>query len=243
MRRLALGPALSFALVLPACSAPDGLVDPADHDAFFVWAGVTPPPAAARARTIYLLAGEVRRDGRYVALRAVPRLGSGDVWLVVRVARLPWTPSVESRVLGELDRWAGQSRVAGLQIDFDASTRHLDRYATFLAALRQRLPARYRLSVTGLMDWSANADPAALAGLRGIVDEVVVQSYQGRHTIPGYEAYLRRMTRLPVPFRVAVVERGAWREAAWLRAAPNYRGTVVFLLPPVRPGTRLPGNR
>lgn len=226
-----------FALVpLAACGGQGNTVDPARYDAFYVWAGVDPPDAVARAKTVYLLAGEVRRDGSYVALRAMPRVRRAKVWLVVRAARIDWTPSLELRILAELDRWAARNDVAGLQVDFDAATKGLDRYAQFLGRLRQRLPARYGLSVTGLMDWSANADPAALAALQGVVDEVVVQSYQGRHTIPGYERYLARLARLPVPYRVAVVEGGQWTEPAGLRASPGYRGTVVFLLPPVRAG-------
>lgn len=218
-------------LLLPGCNAPEKGVDPAHYDSFFVWAGVTPPPAvAARARTLYLLAGEVRRDGRYVALRATPRVRGAGVWLVVRTAHLDWTPALEQRLFAELDRWAGANRVLGLQVDFDATTRGLDRYAGFLAELRRRLPPRYRLSVTGLMDWSANGDPAALAALRGVVDEIVVQSYQGRHTIPGYERYLAKLARVPVPFRVAVVQGGHWAEPAGLARAPYYRGTVVFLV-------------
>lgn len=233
MRRLAV-----FAgLLLASCQPAKRGLDPADYDAFFVWAGVTPGPVVTqRARTLYLLAGEVRRDGRYVALRATPRVPRAEVWLVVRTAHLDWTPALEQRIVAELDRWAASSRVAGLQVDFDASTRGLATYAAFLKALRQRLPQRYGLSVTGLMDWSANGDPAALAALKGVVDEVVVQSYRGRHTIPGYDAYLAKMARVPVRFRVAVVEGGDWREPPGLAASPNFRGTVVFLLPPAAPG-------
>lgn len=228
MRRLA---AFCGLLLVAACSAPDRGVDPARYDAFFVWAGVNPPPAvSARARTLYLLAGEVRRDGRYVALRATPQIRGAEVWLVIRAAHLDWSPALKRRILAELDRWAAGNRLAGLQVDFDASTRGLDRYATFLKDLRRDLPPQYRLSVTGLMDWSANGDPAALAGLKGVVDEIVVQSYQGRHTIPGYDRYLAKMARLPVPFRVAVVEGGEWIEPAGLAASPNYRGKVLFLL-------------
>lgn len=226
-------------LLLAACGGPRQGVDPARYDAFFVWAGVTPSAEVTRrAKTLYLLAGEVRRDGRYVALRATPRVRTREVWLVVRAARLDWSPALEQRLVSELDRWRAAGPVTGLQVDFDASTRGLDRYAAFLTGLRQRLPARYRLSVTGLMDWSANGDPAALAALRGVVDEIVVQSYQGRHTIPGYNRYLAKMARVPVPFRVAVVQGGGWTEPPGLAASPNYRGTVVFLLPPVRTGDR-----
>ena len=142
--------------------------------------------------------------------------------------------SPSGAIVAELDRWAAGNRLAGLQVDFDASTKGLDRYAQFLRLLRQRLPARYKLSVTGLMDWSAHGDPAALAALRGVVDEVVVQSYQGRHTISGYDAYLAKLARVPVPYRVAVVEGGDWREPAGLSTSAGYRGTVVFLLPGAR---------
>ncbi len=230
MRRLG----LALALILAACApASSGKVDPQDYDAFFLWAGVRPQPVLDRAKTLYLLAGEVGRDGRYAPLRSAPRIDHAEVWLVVRVQSLDWADGTESRILAELARWqGGNPRLAGLQIDFDASTRHFDRYGEFLKALRGRLPGQYRLSVTGLMDWSANADPAALAMLQGTVDEVVVQSYQGRTTIPGYARYLERLARVPVPHKVALVQGGEWSEPAALRSDPLFRGYVVFLVNP-----------
>lgn len=209
-------------------------VDPAAHDAFFLWAGVRPPPALARAKTVYLLAGEVRvGNARFVPLRpATPRVDHAEVWLTVRTERLDWSEAVYRRVLADLARWdAAGNRVAGLQIDFDARTRGLDRYGAFLADLRRRLPARYRLSVTGLLDWSAQGDPAALAKLAGVVDEAVIQTYQGRTTIPGYDRYMASLRQLPMPYRVGLVEGGAWREPAGLAEDPEFRGYVVFLLP------------
>ena len=68
--------------------------------------------------------------------------------------------------------------------------------------------------------------------LAGTVDEVVIQTYQGRATIPGYERYLASLEKLPMPYRVALVEGGEWQAPAGLAADPEYRGTVVFLLPP-----------
>lgn len=232
MRRAA---AAALTLALAAC-APDAAdaparVDPARYDAFYLWAGVHPPAVLARARTVYLLAGEVRRDGTYLPLRGTPAVRSAQVWLVIRAARTGWAPAVEARILAELDRWAARNRLAGLQVDFDSSTRSLAGYAAFLTALRQRLPPRYRLSATGLMDWGTNGDPAALDSLVGVLDEIVVQTYQGRRTIPGYATYLEALRRLRVPHRIALVEGGEWREPAGLRADPGYRGTVVFLLP------------
>ncbi len=230
MRWAGFGLALALAACAPQAS---GRVDAADYREFFLWAGVRPQAVLERATTVYLLAGEVRRDGAYLALRAAPRLDHAEVWLVVRTQSLDWTPALESRIFAELDRWrATGTRIAGLQIDFDAATRGLDRYAGFLKDLRTRLPRSYRLSITGLMDWSANADPAALAQLKGTVDEVVVQSYQGRTTITGYDRYLARLARVPVPHKVALVQGGEWREPVALKADPLFRGYVVFLLNP-----------
>ena len=224
-----------LAAALAGCKpAPAPRVTVAGHDAFFVWPGVRPSPEVARAKTLYLLDGEVRRDSnaRLIVLRpAAPHLAHADVWLVIRLERLDWQPALTRKVMAELERWQGAgNRVVGLQLDFDAGTRGLDRYTAFLSDIRSQLPRRYRLSVTGLLDWSAHGDPAALAKLAGTVDEVVIQTYQGRRTIPGYEGYLAGLSALPFPYRVGVVEGGEWREPAGLARDPHYRGTVVFLL-------------
>ena len=226
--------ALALLALLAACNQQQSSkVDPAHYDAFFLWAGVKPRPVLGRAKVLYLLGGEVRRTGGYVSLRGAPHVDHAKVWLVVRTERLDWDAATTDRVLAELGRWkAAGGQIAGLQIDFDSSAKGLADYAVFLKGLRARLPAGMNLGVTGLMDWSANADPAALAGLKGVVDEVVVQSYQGRSTIPGYARYLARLARVPVPHKVALVEGGEWREPAGLKRDPLFRGYVVFLVNP-----------
>jgi hypothetical protein len=70
--------------------------------------------------------------------------------------------------------------------------------------------------------------------LRGTVDEVVVQTYQGRDTIPGYEAYFERIKGFTLPFRVGLVQGGRWIEPPGLKRNPNFRGYVVFLVNPPR---------
>ena len=65
------------------------------------------------------------------------------------------------------------------------------------------------------------------------IDEAVFQTYQGRHTIPGYEKWLRNLADLPMPFRIGLVQNGEWREPKGLRQNPNFRGYVVFLLNPM----------
>lgn len=241
---LLIGRALSvaaLALVLASCSPADPDRVLADrYDSFWLWAGVDAPPAVARAKTIYLLDGEVRgRPARFVPLRAAtPRTRGPEIWLVVRTDTLDWPDGAAEALSRRADDWAAAgNRVAGVQLDFDARTHHLDDYARFLQRFRRELPPRYRLSITGLMDWSANGDPEALAKLKGVVDEVVIQTYQGRSTIWGYERYFERMKRFPIPFKVGLVENGRWVEPAGLRSEPNFRGYVVFLLPASRSST------
>lgn len=225
-------------LLLGACGqgAPEtGRVSAAGHDAFFLWAGVKPPPVLDTAKVVYVLAGEVRagENSRFVPLRPQPpRAGHADVWLVLRVERIDWTPQVTAQLLREIARWqAAGANLRGVQVDFDSATLHLDRYADFLQKLRADLPGGMRLSITGLMDWSAHGDPAALARLGTIVDEIVVQTYQGRTTIPGYESYIASLSRLCLPYKVALVDGGEWRAPRGLASDPHFKGYVVFLLP------------
>jgi hypothetical protein len=232
---------LAVALLLGAVPARAEPVSAGDYDAFWLWGGVTPQPVLAQARTLYLLQGLVDaprhgEDARLVAEGGdVPRLDHGEAWLVYRAHTLAWTPRIYAQILARMDRWrAAGDPVAGVQIDFDARTRHLERYAAFLKDLRARLPADCRLSITGLLDWSSQGDPDALAQLAGVVDEVVLQTYQGRRTIPGYAAYVARLDRMKLPFRIGLVQGGDWRAPPGLATNPWFRGYVVFLKNPPR---------
>ena len=235
MIRAAIAVAAAALAVLPMPIARDRTAAPI-YDAVWLWAGVKAQPALATAKRLYLLQGQVEATDpvRYVAQRAaVPRLGSREVWMVVRVETLDWPPAAYDQLLAALGRWrAAGNRVVGVQIDFDARTRHLAEYAGFLRGLRARLPGDCRLGITGLLDWSANGDPKALDALAGVVDEAVLQIYQGRHVIPGYQAYLAKLDRLKLPFRIGLLQGGEWQPPAGLEANPYFRGYVIFLVNP-----------
>lgn len=231
MRKAIAALLVTLLLASAALAAP---TEAKDYDAFFLWAGVKPQAVLADARNLYLLQGQVEGTDpvRLVAQRpALPRVAHADVWMVVRVETLDWPEAVHGQVLAALTRWrAAGNRVVGLQIDFDAGTRHLENYAAFLADLRKRLPSDCRLSITGLLDWSSNGDPAGLAALAGVVDEIVLQIYQGRRVIPGYAGYLAALDRLEVPFRIGLLQGGDWEAPDHLAANPWFRGYVVFLV-------------
>jgi hypothetical protein len=213
-------------------------VDANDYDAFWLWSGVASQSVLARAKTLYVLQGQIfapRRDRQRVDFIAqgmsVTQLAQQDLWIVYRAHTLRWPESVYRQLFGQVERWrqAGNG-VTGIQIDFDARTRYLQEYVTFLKDLRQRLPARYKLSITGLMDWSSNADPEAIGQLKGVVDEVVVQTYQGRHSVANYAAYLPRISRLGLPFKVGLIQHGEWQAPDYLQGSPWFQGYVVFLM-------------
>ena len=231
--RVAAALGLAAVALAPAGPAAGSIVEAAHYRAFWLWAGVKPQPALDGAESVYLLEGEVE-DGPTVRLAArrpaIPHVAGSDVWLVVRTATLAWPPDVYAQLLRALADWrAAGNRVAGLQIDFDARTRGLAAYAAFLKDLHGRLPAGCRLGITGLLDWSANGDPAGLAALAGTVDEAVLQIYQGRHVIPGYAGYLARLGRMTVPFRIGLLQGGDWQAPEGLEHLPLFRGYVVFL--------------
>jgi Protein of unknown function (DUF3142) len=224
-------------LALAACTAsPNPTVSADRYDSFWLWAGVTPQPVLGGAKTLYILQGEVtaRDPGRLVSLRpGVPKTGPRDLWMVVRVETLRWGPEVYKAIDARYAAWRGMgNRLIGIQIDFDARTRHLDDYAAFLRDLRRHLPRDAKLGITGLLDWSANGDPQQLVALGDTIDEIVLQTYQGRYTIPGYDAYLAKLARFPRPFKIGLVQGGEWTEPAMLRANPQFAGYVVFLLNP-----------
>lgn len=212
-------------------------MDARDYDAFWLWSGVASQPVLDQARILYVLQGQIfapRRDRQRVDFIAqgmsVTRLPQRGLWIVYRAHTLRWPRSVYTQLLGQVQRWreAGNA-VTGIQIDFDARTRYLQDYVAFLKDLRQRLPAHYKLSITGLMDWSSNADPQAIGQLQGVVDEVVVQTYQGQHSIANYAAYLPRISRLGLPSKVGLIQGGEWQAPDYLQGSLWLRGHVVFL--------------
>ena len=216
-------------------------VDASNYDSFWLWSGVRPQPVLKQARCVYVLQGQIEaKHGDESQVRflaqgvSVPHHQSTPVWLAYRVHTLHWTTREYAILLAQLHRWqqAG-NHVVGVQIDFDAHTLHLQEYVDFLGQLRQRLPSEFRLGITGLLDWSSRIEPGQVNQLRGIVDEVVVQTYQGRHTIENYSAYLPRVSQLNLPFKIGLIQGGDWDAPSYIAESPWFRGYVVFLQNPI----------
>jgi hypothetical protein len=230
--------AASIALLLGASTAAAERVDPAQYRQFWLWGGVPPNAALHRATTIYVLQGRITGRGSSPILTrqgvAPANFGTAEAYLVFRLETLAWDARLVAGLRNLVDAWEHTgTRVAGIQLDFDARTPHLDDYARFLRRVRGDLPRHYRLSITGLLDWSTGGAPEALDAMAGTVDEVVFQAYRGRRTVANVDAYLGAIARLRLPFKIGLVEGGTWEPDAEARlaASPYFLGAVVFLTP------------
>lgn len=204
---------------------------------FWLWSGVKTSNALRDARTVYLHQGDILlRAGRVEFERKglpVSRLTFPHLWLTVRFTTLDVSDEQLLRLNRLMLRWQSVgNNVTGLQIDFDAATHRLGDYARFLHRLRKILSPQFALGVTGLLDWAKTGSVNTLNALP--VDELVVQSYQGRNTVPDYTAYLPALAGLRIPFKVGRVQNGDWdkQEEQRLAESPWYRGTVTFMLNP-----------
>jgi hypothetical protein len=209
-----------------------------DYSSFWIWGGVKPQPVVSQAQSLYILQGQIIEKKYQNTSKAlviaqgmsVAHLRESKVWLVYRADTLRWTPEIARVLILRLKRWqlAGNS-VIGLQIDFDVRTRHLQEYVDFLRQLRVQLPESYKLSITGLLDWSSNGDIEAINKLKSVVDEVTIQTYQGRKSVANYNAYLPALKRLTLPFKIGLIQNGEWQAPEDLESNPWFEGYVIFL--------------
>jgi len=65
-----------------------------------------------------------------------------------------------------------------------------------------------------------------------VVDEVVIQTYQGRQSIDNYAAYMPQISRLQLPFKMGLAQYSEWQAPPQLEQSPWFRGYVVFLQNP-----------
>ncbi len=209
-----------------------------DYQQFWLWAGVHPPVSILQhSQILYILQGEIGGNSHQPELHiqgVSPVLFSNQqLWLVWRVQRLDWSPVIVNTIINRTRLWQQKgNQIKGIQIDFDARTLQLNQYSDFLRQLRLQLPSNWQISITGLLDWTKTGDINSINQLNGVIDELVVQTYQGRQTVNNYGNYLTSLKRLTIPFKIGLVQGGDW-DATWqkrLQQQPLYQGEVVFLL-------------
>lgn len=225
------------------------VVNPKSYEQFWIWTAPKDDSKISQAHTLYILQGEIRstnipyyrpniKDNNVRAAPAtltpqglgVRSLTDKKIWLVYRATSQEWSDDVMMQIIERLEKWqrAG-NQVVGIQIDYDAPTYQLDQYAQLLREVRKQLPAHYQLSVTGLLDWSNQADDFQFVQLNDSVDELVIQTYQGTTTLTNYSRYLKKLEHLPFDFKIGIIEDGQWQGAPFLEDNPHFKGYVVFL--------------
>jgi hypothetical protein len=227
---------ISLTLLIASASS-QSVVRESQYTEFWIWGGVDPSRSFNQGKQFYVLQGFITENRQKVVftrqgMQAVEGLGS--VMLVYRLNALVWNRVIHETLLSHIQAWEYRGNtVLGIQLDFDAGTKNLDQYAGFLHQVRQDLPEPYNLSITGLLDWASQGNPAVLEVLRNVVDEIIFQTYQGKHTIPNYPTYLKSLVKLRFPFKIGLVENGEWDQQYeyGLSQSSYYRGAVVFLLP------------
>lgn len=75
-------------------------------------------------------------------------------------------------------------------------------------------------------------DPVLINQLTNIVNDVVFQTYQGKHTISNYQQYLKSLQVITIPFKIGIIQNGEWQAPQYLEKNPNFKGYVVFLQNP-----------
>ena len=209
-------------------------VDANDFASFWIWGDIQTAPYLVHAKELYILQVEIRYSKSKQISTFTPqgvsilKLPHQKIWLVFRTHHLAWNEQNYQTILNRLEHWRNQ--VQGIQIDFDSKTNSLKDYAIFLQKLRQKLPQQYRLSITGLLDWTNFKDQSTLTLFRQNIDELVIQTYQGTTTIPNYPEYLKRISALRLPYKVGLVQHGIWFGNSTKQKDPYCKGYVVFLL-------------
>ncbi len=220
-----------------AAAQPPRRVQASDYREFWIWDKPASLAALAQASTLYFLQGEVRANSRHHPA-TLTRQGTGvldfpgkSLWLVYRTTSLDWDQTVMAQIVARLQDWQRMgNQVVGLQVDFDAPSAELEKYRQFLQSIRQQLPGQYALSATGLLDWSVNGG-SDLRALGETVDELVIQTYQGRTTLPNLQRYRPRLSALPFRFKIGLMENAIWPQALeGVADNPNFSGYVVFLV-------------
>lgn len=216
------------------------MINPAHYQEFWLWGNIAHRPYLDQAKQLYILQGEVTllaNENSQIDVQGMsPRRLDQPIWIVFRSTHIDWTMNDIQHILRNLELWKKRgNQVVGLQVDFDSGSKNLYHYASFLKQLRQQLPKEYRLSITGLLDWVNYQSPQTIDLLNQSIDEVVLQTYQQRHSIANSHAYLPQLKRLKVPFKIGLVEHGQMPNLQGIEQSEYFRGYIIFLLPEYNP--------
>ena len=199
---------------------------------YWIWAGISANDAPTNYQ-LYIYQGAVQGEGSkfFFSKKGIfPHpLKAEKIILVYRVqgARM------DAENLGKLFLFHAQLwrrhevSVSGLQIDHDVPTAKLKSYSIELTKIRKKLPKEYKLSITGLADWSMNASPDSLKALHMSVDEIVYQIYQTDSYVPEAEKYVRALEKNRYPYKLGLLMH---KSPPFLIEDLKYRKGIVYFI-------------
>lgn len=202
---------------------------------YWLWAGVTAQAAPPNSE-LYVYQGLIfDRDGiaTYQRIGLYPHpLQAKKIFLVYRLeGDLPDPNMVISVFYNNVTQWQHHPlTIAGLQLDFDSPTSKLLIYSNFLKKLRDQLPRKYVLSVTGLGDWAMEANMQAMQTITRATNEIVFQLYQGWNPLLDINHYVKLLSSYPLPFRIGLLANSSNNQyISILSKNPNFHGVIYFI--------------
>jgi hypothetical protein len=202
---------------------------------FWLWPGAKLPQTSGIDR-LYLLQGFFaarNHQARFIdqGQNATQLKKIKELVLVYRLDALQPASNIVAQFHKDALSWIQNgNNVIGIQLDFDSATGNKKEYNLFLQEIRQALAAKFQLSITGLMDWINSPFELTTA------NEVVLQTYQGKHSVAQLERYLTHLKRIqhtiPIDFKLGIVQGATLpiKITDSLNSNPKYRGQVIFLL-------------
>jgi hypothetical protein len=240
-KSMTIKPILCFILLILYCGFFSTKASADEYpDGYWIWAGRTVPDFHSSSKPIlYIHQGTFERCVKQACKQrafifnqsglAPHPLKGNAIWIVFRLEALIDKEILIRTYLSAKHRWESHgNHVIGLQLDFDSPTKKLESYCLYLENLRPELK-NSKLSVTGLADWSVNANTETLNRLAKVSSEIIFQLYNGNSKIPNLDQYAQKLLEGTLPFKIGILETQEDILINSIRLGKYYRGTVIFL--------------
>lgn len=205
---------------------------------YWIWAGITESDAPESNAELYVYQGLIvsqNHKTNYKRLGLYPYpIKSKKLHLVYRISGdLSNAADIVTIFENTVLSWQRHKiKIDGLQLDFDSPTSGLEAYSKFLKQIRETLPSKYALSITGLGDWVVGGDKSAIMSIASTVDNIVFQLYQGRKELPEMNKYLQIFRKYQFPFKIGLLSTSNTSTNHHIVNLKNncyFRGVIFFI--------------
>jgi len=155
-----------------------------------------------------------------------------NVYLVLRMNTLDDSDDFLNLIDNLIWQWEIKgTTILGIQLDYDSATLKLASYATKLETIRSKLPSKYKLSITGLMDWLVSGNISELESISNFTDEIVFQLYQINNYYNLNQAFVA-FNKATFDFKVGLLNNHHENSTIVnnLRELPNFTGYIKFII-------------